>query len=284
MTAILALSAAAIYGTADFCGGVASRRNSPTTVTVLAHVVGLALLALLLPVLPAAHPTPADLAWGGVAGALGGGGLILFYRALARGTMSVVAPVAALFGAALPVVVGVSTGEALSVPALAGIGLAVAAVALVSREAEPDPGAGPRRRIHAGHPTVLAIAAGLAFGGFFVALSRTHASAGLWPLLSARIVSVALLGGVSLATGRSLRPASGGRRLIALAGAGDMVANICYLLAVRRGLVSLVAVIVALYPAATVMLAQVVLGERLRRVQGAGLALAATAAVLLAVA
>jgi uncharacterized membrane protein len=226
MTAILALSAAAIYGTADFCGGVASRRNSPSTVTVLSHVIGLLLLAALLPVLPAAHVSPVDLMWGGVAGALGGGGVILFYRAMARGTMSVVAPVAALFGAALPVVVGVSTGEALSLPALAGIGLAVAAVAMVSREATPDPQAGPRPRMHAGHPTVLAIAAGLAFGGFFVALSRTHASAGLWPLLSARIVSVALLGGASLLAGRSLRPAPGSRRLIAVAGVGDMLANI----------------------------------------------------------
>ncbi len=304
MTAILALSAAAIYGTADFCGGVASRRNSPVTVTVLAHVVGLVLLAGLLPLLPAAHATTADLGWGAVAGALGGGGLILFYRALAQGTMSVIAPVAALFGAALPVVVGVVTGEALSLPALVGIALAVAAVALVSRESASDPlvdladtddpdrpveravrrlGRG-RARVHAGHPTVLAVAAGLAFGGFFVALSRTHASAGLWPLLSARIVSVALLGGATLLAGRSLRPVPGSRRLIAVAGAGDMVANICYLLAVRRGLVSLVAVIVALYPAATVMLAQVVLGERLRRVQAVGLGLAASAAVLLALA
>ena len=283
MTAILALSAAAIYGTADFCGGVAARRSSPLTVTVLAHVVGLTLLALLLPLLPAAHVTPADLAWGALAGALGGGGLILFYRALSRGTMSVIAPVAALFGAALPVVVGVGLGEHLSLPALVGIGVAVAAVALVSWEATPVHDA-PRPGLGVRHPTVLAVAAGLAFGGFFVALSRTHASAGLWPLLSARVVSVALLGGVSLLTGRSLRPSPGSRRLIIVAGAGDMVANICYLLAVRRGLVSLVAVIVALYPAATVLLAQVVLGERLRRIQVAGLGLAATAAVLLALA
>ena len=280
MTAILALSAAAIYGTADFCGGVASRRNSPLTVTVLAHLVGLTLLATLLPLLPAAHVTPADLAWGAVAGALGGGGLILFYRALSTGTMSVIAPVAALFGAALPVLVGVSIGEQLSAAALLGIAVAVAAVALVSREGT----AAPPRRVSAGHPTVLAVLAGLAFGGFFVALSRTHASAGLWPLLSARVVSVALLGGMSLLTGRSLRPAPGSRRLIMVAGAGDMAANILYLLAVRRGLVSLVAVIVALYPAATVLLAQVVLGERLRRVQVIGLGLAATAAVLLALA
>jgi len=280
VTAILALSAAAIYGTADFCGGVASRRNSPLTVTVLAHLVGLTLLATLLPLLPAAHVTPADLAWGAVAGALGGGGLILFYRALSTGTMSVIAPVAALFGAALPVLVGVSIGEQLSAAALLGIAVAVAAVALVSREGT----AAPPRRVSAGHPTVLAVLAGLAFGGFFVALSRTHASAGLWPLLSARVVSVALLGGMSLLTGRSLRPAPGSRRLIMVAGAGDMAANILYLLAVRRGLVSLVAVIVALYPAATVLLAQVVLGERLRRVQVIGLGLAATAAVLLALA
>jgi uncharacterized membrane protein len=282
MTAILALSAAAIYGTADFLGGVAARRTSALAVTVLAHVVGLTLLVGALLVLPAAHPSPADLAYGAAAGALGGIGLILFYRALATGAMSVVAPVAALFGAALPVTVGVAIGEHLSLPALVGIGIAVAAVALVSRE-EPN-GSATRPVSAADHPMVLAVLAGVAFGGFFVMLSRTHASAGLWPLLSARVLSIGLLGGFSLLTSRSLRPTPGSRRLIVAAGAGDMVANILYLVAVRRGLVSLVAVIVALYPAATVLLAQVVLGERLRRVQVTGLALAASAAVLLALA
>ena len=282
MTAILALSAAAIYGTADFLGGVAARRTSALAVTVLAHVVGLALLVVALAVLPAAHPTPGDLAFGAAAGALGGIGLILFYRALAAGTMSVVAPVAALFGAALPVTVGVALGEHLSAPALVGIAIAVAAVALVSREDPVDAAARPRSAAH--HPLVLAVLAGVAFGGFFVMLSRTHPAAGLWPLLSARVVSIVLLGGFSLVTSRSLRPTPGSRRLIVAAGVGDMVANILYLVAVRRGLVSLVAVIVALYPAATVLLAQVVLGERLRRVQVTGLALAAGAAVLLALA
>jgi len=282
MTAILALSAAAIYGTADFLGGVAARRTSALAVTVLAHVVGLALLGAALMVLPAAHPTSADLAFGAVAGTLGGVGLILFYRALASGAMSVVAPVAALFGAALPVTVGLGLGEQLSLPALVGIGVAVAAVGLVSREEPVGLDRAPRRVSQ--HPLVLAVLAGVAFGGFFVMLSRTDAAAGLWPLLAARLASIALLGGFSLVTGRSLRPTPGSRRLIVAAGAGDMVANVLYLLAVRRGLVSLVAVIVALYPAATVLLAQVVLGERLRRVQVAGLALAAGAAVLLALA
>jgi uncharacterized membrane protein len=282
MTAILALSAAAIYGTADFLGGVAARRTSALAVTVLAHVVGLALLGTALLVLPAAHPTAADFAFGAVAGALGGLGLILFYRAMAAGAMSVVAPVAALFGAALPVTVGIGLGEQLSLPALLGIGVAVAAVGLVSREEPTDLARAPRTA--AEHPLVLAMLAGVAFGGFFVMLSRTHASAGLWPLLAARVASIVLLGGFSLLTGRTLRPTPGSRRLIVAAGAGDMVANVLYLLAVRRGLVSLVAVIVALYPAATVLLAQVVLGERLRRVQVAGLAMAAGAAVLLALA
>ncbi|HVN50111.1 MAG TPA: DMT family transporter [Acidimicrobiales bacterium] len=284
MTAILALSAAAIYGTADFLGGVAARRTSALAVTVLDHVVGLVLLVGALALLPAAHPTPADLAYGAGAGALGGVGLILFYRAMAEGAMSVVAPVAALFGAALPVTVGVALGEHLSVPAFVGIAVAVAAVALVSRE-EPAPAGMPARRPRPSeHPMVLAVLAGLAFGGFFVLLSRTHASAGLWPLLGARVASIALLGGFSLLTARSLQPTPGSRRLIVAAGVGDMLANVLYLLAVRRGLVSLVAVIVALYPATTVLLAQVVLGERLRRVQVAGLALAASAAVLLALA
>src|SRR3954453_17171876 len=105
MTAILALSPAVVYGTPDFLGGVASRRTSPLAVTFLDHAVGLTLLALVLPLLPASHPQPADLVYGGVPGALGAGGLILFYRALSAGTMSVIAPVAALFGAVLPVAV-----------------------------------------------------------------------------------------------------------------------------------------------------------------------------------
>jgi uncharacterized membrane protein len=281
VTAILALSAAAFYGTADFCGGVAARRSSPLVVTFLAHVVGVALLLAALPLLPPAHVQAADLAYGAAAGGLGAVGLILFYRALASGSMSVVAPVAALFGAALPVTVGVAIGEQLSVAALLGIGVAIAAVALVSRE---EPAAAASRVRGADHPSVLAVISGLAFGGFFVLLSRTHASAGLWPLLSARLLSIVLLGAVSFAAGRSLRPQAGSRRLIMVAGVGDMAANILYLLAVHRGLVSLVAVIVALYPAATVLLAQVVLGEHLRRVQVVGLGLAASAAVLLALA
>ena len=205
-------------------------------------------------------------------------------QALARGTMSVVAPVAALFGAVLPVVVGIGLGEHLSLPALAGIGVAVAAVALVSREHAHPADAPATDHGRLGHPLLLAVVAGVAFGGFFVLLSRTGSNAGLWPLLSARVVSVALFALVIAATGRSLRPTPGSRRLVVAAGAGDTIANILYLLAVRQGLVSLVAVIVALYPAATVILAQVVLGERLRRVQMAGLALAGSAAVLLALA
>jgi drug/metabolite transporter (DMT)-like permease len=283
MTAILALSAAAIYGTADFFGGVAARRSSPMTVTLLAHVVGLLLLAAALPLLPEAHVAPPDLVYGALAGVIGAGGLILFYRALATGTMSVVAPVAALFGAALPVVVGVGMGEHLSPSALVGITIAIAAVGLVSREAHPADHV-PVVRSRANHPTLLAVVAGLCFGAFFVLLSRTSPAAGLWPLLSARIMSVALLGTVTMLAGRSWRPGPGSRRMIVGAGIGDMVANVLYLLAVHRGLVSLVAVIVALYPAATVLLAQVVLGERLRRMQVVGLGLAASAAVLLALA
>lgn len=282
MTAILALSAAVVYGTADFFGGVAARRTSPMAVTLFAHLVGLVLLIVAIPLLPAASPRPADLLYGGLAGALGGGGVILFYRALSRGAMSVVAPVAALFGAALPVVVGLGLGEQLSLPALIGIGIAVTAVYLVSREGRTEPV--PESHRGFGHPLVLAVVAGAAFGGFFVLLSRTSSEAGLWPLLSARVVSVAVLGSVMYFSGRSLRPTPGIRRLVIAAGAGDMIANILYLLAVRQGLVSLVAVIVALYPAATVLLAQIVLGERLRRVQTAGLGLAASAAVLLALA
>jgi drug/metabolite transporter (DMT)-like permease len=229
------------------------------------------------------------LGWGAASGAAGGAGVALLYRALAAARMSVVAPITAVEAAAVPVLWGLLIGEQPGALALGGVVVALVAVVLVSAapEAAPAPGvpdqAPPPRPLLRRPGTVDALGAGLAFGLFFLLLDRAGAGAGLWPLVAARVVSVGLLGGLAVARRRSLRPPPGSLPVIVGAGALDMLANLAYLLATGEGLVSLVAVLTSLYPASTVLLARVVLGERLVRLQVTGLGLAALGVVLITV-
>lgn len=276
MAALLALSAAVAYGVSDFLGGVAARRVPPTAVVLWSHVVGLGLLVAVAP-LGGGQADGRALAVGALAGLLGGAGVALFYRGLAAGAMSVVAPISALLSAAVPVMVGLATGERPSGAALAGIALALGAVVLISRE---SPAAG-RPTLH-WQALVLATAAGLAFGFFFVTIDQAGDHAGLWPLAAARTASVSLFAGLGVArvTAAALpRGASG-----AAVGCGvlDAAANVFYVLALRHGLLSVVSVLTALYPAGTVLLARYVLGEYLTPLQRAGLGVAGVAAVLIA--
>jgi drug/metabolite transporter (DMT)-like permease len=275
MAALLALSAAVAYGVGDFLGGVAARRVPPTAVVLWSHLVGLVMLAALAPAM-SGDISPRALAIGATAGLLGGGGVALFYRGLAVGAMSVVAPVAALLSAAVPVVVGLASGERPTAAALAGITLALGAVVLISREPSSD---APALRWQA---LALAVAAGLAFGLFFVAIDSAGDGVGIWPLVAARTASVSLFAGL----GAARVTASGLPRGAAGAAVGcgllDASANVFYVLALDHGLLSVVSVLTALYPAGTVLLARYVLGERLSTVQRAGLGVAAVAAVLIA--
>ncbi len=276
MAALLALSAAVAYGVGDFLGGVAARRVPPTAVVLWSHLVGLVLLVALAPVV-GGDITPRALAVGACAGLLGGGGVALFYRGLAVGAMSVVAPIAAMLSAAVPVVAGLASGERPTGAALAGIALALGAVVLISRE-PPSAGAPALRWQALG----LAIAAGLAFGLFFVAIDSAGDGVGIWPLVAARMASVSLFAGL----GAARVTASGLPRGAAGAAIGcgvlDASANVLYVLALDHGLLSVVSVLTALYPAGTVLLARYVLGEHLSGVQRAGLGVAAVAAVLIA--
>ncbi|MEW9551447.1 EamA family transporter [Nonomuraea sp. NPDC050783] len=277
MTAvILATACAVVYGTADFFGGLATRRTQVLSVVVLSQLAGLALVLVLMPALPGAPGGPA-LLWGLAAGLSGAAGLALFYRALATGVMSVVAPATAVTSAALPVLFGLATGERPQFWALVGVVLALGSVLLVSQ----DRSAGGRG---ASGGLAAALLAGAGFGGFFILLALAPRDAGLWPLVGARLSSVAAVTAVALATGRALRPRAGTLRVIVAAGVLDMVANVLYLLAQRQGLLSLVAVLVSLYPASTLLLARQVLGERLNGVQVAGVACALGAVALIAVA
>ncbi len=284
MAILLGLLVAATYGAADFLGGLSSKRASVPAVVVLSQLFGVPLLVALLVAAPGT-PSAHDLTLGAAAGAFGGFGLVSLYRGLAVGRMSVVAPVTAVGAAVVPVAWGLAAGERPSALSSIGVALALVAVVLVSRTPEPAPGhpSADGAPVAAGKVLPLAALAGVAFGMVFVLLSLTGSDAGFWPLVASRATSIVLLGLGAAATGRSFAVAS--RRVTATiigAGALDISANAIFLLASRRGLLTIVAALSSLYPASTVLLARIVLRERLVAAQIAGLALACTGVVLIA--
>jgi drug/metabolite transporter (DMT)-like permease len=271
----LALGSALLYGAGDFTGGLATRRAGVLPVVVVSQSSGLVLLLLFLPFLPQASPSGADLLWSVSAALTGGAGVALLYRALAVGRMAVVAPTTAVCAVAIPVLVAVLLGERPGLPAAAGILLGVGSIVLVSQQtAEGAGGHAPAGRLPPG--IALALVSGVAIGLFFLSLARTSPQAGMWPILVSRAVSVTLFGAAAAAGRRSLR-VPGALLLALVCGVVDMSANALYLLAARSGPLSVVVTLSSLYPASTVLLARVVLGERLngRQITGVGCALAA---------
>jgi drug/metabolite transporter (DMT)-like permease len=278
---LLGLAAAATYGAADFMGGLVSRKANPICVVLLSQLGGLVLLALMLP-FGGADPTMHAFLWGAAAGVGGGGGVVFLYRGLARGRMSVIAPITAVEAAIIPVAYGLFTGEEPGFVALAGVVIALFAVALVSSSNEGGPeGAAPRARL--AQPGMTdALIAGFGFGCFFIFLSHAGSGTGLWPLVGTKASSISLVLIAAAATRAGFRPPRGTLPLILAAGLLDVSANILYLVASRLGLLSLVAVLTSLYPASTVLLARVVLRERMSRVQIVGLVLVVTGVALIA--
>jgi drug/metabolite transporter (DMT)-like permease len=273
---LLALASAAVYGASDFLGGLSSRRASVFGVVALSQGIGLVALLGLLPWL-GGPVGPADLGWGAAAGVAGAIGLVVFFRTLARGTMSVIAPVTAVTAAAVPVLVGVLSGNDIGAWAAVGIALALAAVVLVSAE-------GGLSALRTARPASLApaLAAGTAFGLFFVALDRTSTESGLTPLVTARLASLLLVAVIAVAGRQSLRVGRSALPLVALSGVGDMSANALFLLATQQdGQLAITGVLASLYPVSTVVLAQVLLRERLAAAQVTGLGAAVAAVVLI---
>ena len=271
----LAVLSSVAYGAADFLGGLAAKRSSMFSVVVFSQASGLIVVLLCLPFLPPSSPTTIDFAWGAASGVAGGIGVALLYHGLAIGVMSVVAPVTAVCAVIVPLAVGAALGERMAGPAIAGVFLAIAAIVLVSGT-EPSE---ERKRATTG--LAIAIASGIAIGIFLVFLKRTGPSAGLWPLLAARLVVIAIFTIIGLMSREKLVPERGSMPLVVGCGTLDILANILYLLAVRRGLLSIVATLTSLYPASTIILARIVLRERLRLLQQAGVACAAVAIVLI---
>ena len=280
MAYFLALASAALYGAADFLGGLASRRASTIAIVLVSQAAGLVPLALLLFVLPGA-PSGQDFVWGAIAGLAGSVGVALLYRALAIGTMSIVAPTTAVCAVMVPVLVEAFRGERLPPLTQGGIGLAVVAVVLVSQQDSPASGdAGPTRRVIP--PGIgLALMSGVAIGLFFLALARTSAAAGLWPLFASRGLSMLVFGAIAAARSQGLRLDREVLKIAVACGVVDMLANALYLLASRGGPLSVIVTLASLYPASTVVLARVVAGERLSRRQGIGVACALAAVVVI---
>ena len=280
---LIAVGAAAAYGAADFLGGLASRRAAPTSVIVSSQALALALGLCAAPLL-AGVPSTADLLWGAGAGLAYAIGLLLLYRGLASGQMSIVAPITGICAPALPVAFGLLLGERPGVGALGGMLLAGVAIDLVSREprgagssrdSEPE-SAAPLRSI-----VLTAIGGGAAFGVFLTAIARSSPQAGLWPIVAARAVTLLCHLLLARAQRQSLRLERATLRVALGGGALDIVANVLYLLSTRGALLSLAATVTSLYPAATVLLASLTLGERIHRRRGIGLVCAAAAVVLI---
>jgi drug/metabolite transporter (DMT)-like permease len=273
---VLALFSAATYGIGDFCGGMAARRVPATTVLLWSHALGLLLFLAAAPFV-AGSATGGDLLIGATGGLCGAAGVGLLYKGLSVGPMSVVAPITALLSATVPVVAGLLEGERPSVGVGIGMVAALAAIVLVSAE-----GGGSLRPSDL-RGVAFALGAGLGFGLFFVALSHVGEDSGIWPLVAARAASASTVGALAL-FGRVSRtpPAPGARLFTATAGTLDAFANVCYLLATREGLLTVVSVLTALYPVGTVILARVILKERFATVQRVGMALAIPAAILMA--
>ena len=276
MAILLALLTACVYGTADYLGGRATKNVPAMVVTFVGQFFGL--VVLLVIALSSGIPAPGlhVWLWGGAAGLVGSTGLLAFYKAMSGGHMTVAAPIAAVANALIPVGVGLFQGERPGVLALVGIPLALVSIALVSDVLGPGHHRAPARTV------VLAAVGGSMFGLILVFLHETTSSSGVWPVLVMRFVSTPWMAMLLIGSRQRVSAARGRWGVVVGSGVLDSLANWFYVLAVREGLLSVVSVIVTLYPASTMMLAVGIDKERVHRSQVGGMALAATALALIA--
>lgn len=319
LAVLLALAAAVGYGGSDFAAGLAARRASVVRVTVLAEVASATLLLCVIPFVSSQAPSLASVLWGAAAGASGVAGAMALYLGFRHAAFSVASSVSAVGTAAFSVLAGLALGERPSALSLAGILLAVPAIVGVSapvkqasRDAEPavvgsqpvavagqqdlvargtaPPGqhgpAGRRFRPAATGRHAAGVgwglAAGAGFGLFFIGLDRAGSATDLWPVTISQLAAMVTVTGVAVVT-RDLRlPPAGTRRLSLLTGVAGAAGTAMFFLATHHGLLAITAVITSLYPAGTILLARVLLGERLTRLRLAGLCFAAASVALIA--
>lgn len=270
---------AATWGAADFIGGLASKRTSPYRVLFLAEIAGLIPFIALALFLHETVPPVIDLLLGAVSSLLGLGGLLLLYRALATGQMTIAAPVSALFAALIPVIFGFFSLGVPSLSTLIGFALAFAAVWMISQSETTD-----WRSLFRGLGGLadlrLPLLSGLFFGTYFLIIHRATLNAFFWPLVAARLAGFLAFGLFALVTRQPALPPREVWGLCLVNGIVDIAGNGFYVLAAQGGRLDVAAVLGALYPASTVLLAWIVLKERINWLQTFGVLLAFAAIVL----
>jgi drug/metabolite transporter (DMT)-like permease len=270
---IFGLSSAVTWGIGDFSGGLATRRTPVLSVVLLSQVMGIALLSALAIIRGESAPALTDILWGASAGIVGQVGLLSFYRAMAIGQMGIAAPITAVLAAALPVLVGSLAQGLPNTLHIVGFILALVGIWFISR---PHPEVGRPAGLE------LAFLAGLGFGGFLVLIAQVHENAVFWPLVAARAASISVMLGVILIQRRFTAPIRAVLPLIMLAGIMDVGGNAFFVLAEQAGRLDVASVLSSLYPATTVLLALIILKERLTRVQSVGILLALIAIPMIA--
>jgi drug/metabolite transporter (DMT)-like permease len=279
VTVLLALLASGFIGISDFLGGTASRTHSPLQVTVVLHVATIATLVPIALVLGASDLTLHDAALGAVSGLATGIAYVGFFAAIGHGRIGIVVPVSAAMTALLPTVVGITEGNALSTLTAIGVLCALVSIPLIAYEAEHDeasPDAWPVAR-----QITVSLLCGVGFGTFFVCIGHTSQDAGLWPTVGNLVVAATVTGAIALA--RGVIPGSGAIPRLALAGGIALgAADTTLTTALQRGPLTVASVLGNLYPLVTIALGVALLGERIRRWQGAGIALAISGVVMIA--
>jgi drug/metabolite transporter (DMT)-like permease len=260
--AALSLGAAAVWGGGDFAGGIATKRANVFRVVAGAHACGLLLMLLLAWLTHEPFPPRSSLQWGVIAGVAGAFGIAALYKALAIGRMGIVAPVASVITGILPVLVGIRTEGMPDHLQLGGFALALLSIWLVAR---------PDGEIDSHRGLGLAILAGVLFGLFLVAGKEAGHHGVFWPLVAARTASTLLMLTIVAFSPRDLRPLRAALVPILTSGLLDSAANAMFIAATRHGRLDVAAVLSSLYPASTVILARVLLKERLSSTQNAGI-------------
>ena len=274
----ISLASAASWGVSDFLGGQQTRRLPVLGVLAVSQPAGLVLIAVLIAVTGADPISAGKLGIAFLAGAASLGGLAAFYSAMAMGTVSVVAPIASL-GVVVPVVAGLARGDSPAAIQLVGLLPAIGGVVILSYEEQPDR---PETARAARLSVILAIVAGLGFGIFFTGLDVAAADRPGWAILAVRMGGVATVLVALLASRPRLAGVGGAWAILIVIGAFDVLANALFAIASTKGVLPVVAVGGSMYPAFTVALAHGVLGERLARLQWAGVLLALAGVTMIA--
>ncbi len=275
LTVFFGLLSALSWGTGDFTGGLATKRNKLLAVMLVSQGVGGLLMLVLALILDRTLPSWQSLGWGALAGAVGVIGLALFYYALAHGKMGVVAPVSAVTTALLPLGVAAVTEGTPGRFQQMGFAAALVAVWLLAG------GLSSHQRLRLSD-LKLPVLAGIGFGLFFIFIARASTEAAFFPLVAARTASLSMMGAALLARRESAHIPLPHLPLVAVAGIFDALGNAFFALAAQTGRLDIAAMVSSLYPASTVFLAWILLKERMGKSQWAGVGLALAALVLIA--